>query len=177
MPYEIGIRILDDLTDVTKVTYMTDTKVEKELTLTDGEAKIMLYHSGKYDVVFKAWDELGNESTLTIPVELARGNGGGATKPNSGSGTVRRKRLMKMDGTLARNEWVFKNGFWYYGDADGYTHIGWLLDASGHWYYLDTDGKNGDRLEIRERKVVLSGCGRKNGDRLEIRKRKVVLSE
>ena len=141
VPYEIGIRILDDLTDVTKVTYMTDTKVEKELTLTDGEAKIMLYHSGKYDVVFKAWDELGNESTLTIPVELARGNGGGSTKPNSGSGTVRRKRLMKMDGTLARNEWVFKNGFWYYGDADGYTHIGWLLDASGRWYYLDTDGR------------------------------------
>ena len=48
---------------------------------------------------------------------------------------------MKMDGTLARNEWVFKNGYWYYGDADGYTHIGWLLDASGHWYYLDTDGR------------------------------------
>ena len=141
VPYEIGIRILDDLTDVTKVTYMTDTKVEKELTLTDGEAKIMLYHSGKYDVVFKAWDELGNESTLTIPVELARGNGGGSTKPNSGSGTVRRKRLMKMDGTLARNEWVFKNGHWYYGDADGYTHIGWLLDASGRWYYLDPDGR------------------------------------
>ena len=141
VPYEIGIRILDDLTDVTKVTYMTDTKVEKELTLTDGEAKIILYHSGKYDVVFKAWDELGNESTLTIPVELARGNGGGSTKPNSGSGTIRRKRLMKMDGTLARNEWVFKNGFWYYGDADGYTHIGWLLDASGRWYYLDPDGR------------------------------------
>ena len=141
VPYEIGIRILDDLTDVTKVTYMTDTKVEKELTLTDGEAKIMLYHSGKYDVVFKAWDELGNESTLMIPVELARGNGGGSTKPNSGSGTARRKRLMKMDGTLARNEWVFKNGHWYYGDADGYTHIGWLLDASGRWYYLDTDGR------------------------------------
>ena len=120
---------------------MTDTKVEKELTLTDGEAKIILYHSGKYDVVFKAWDELGNESTLTIPVELARGNGGGSTKPNSGSGTIRRKRLMKMDGTLARNEWVFKNGFWYYGDADGYTHIGWLLDASGRWYYLDPDGR------------------------------------
>lgn len=141
VPYEIGIRILDDLTDVTKVTYMTDTKVEKELTLTDGEAKIMLYHSGKYDVVFKAWDELGNESTLMIPVELARGNGGGSTKPNSGSGTARRKRLMKMDGTLARNEWVFKNGHWYYGDADGYTHIGWLLDASGRWYYLDPDGR------------------------------------
>lgn len=143
VPYEIGIRILDDLTDVTKVTYMTDTKVEKELTLTDGEAKITLYHSGKYDVVFKAWDELGNESTLTIPVELASGSSGGSVKERnsaSGSGTVRRKRLIKMDGTLARNEWVLKNGRWYYGDADGYTHIGWLLDASGRWYYMDPDG-------------------------------------
>lgn len=143
VPYEIGIRILDDLTDVTKVTYMADMQEEKELTLTDGEAKITLYHSGKYDVVFKAWDELGNESTLTIPVELARGNGGGSAKERNsaaGAGTVRRKKLMKMDGTLARNEWVFKNGHWYYGDADGYTHIGWLLDASGRWYYMDSDG-------------------------------------
>lgn len=144
VPYEIGIRILDDLTDVTKVTYMTDTKVEKELTLTeDGEAKITLYHSGKYDVVFKAWDELGNESTLTIPVELSSGSGGGSAKDRNsaaGSGTIRRRRLMKMDGTLARNEWVLKNGRWYYGDADGYTHIGWLLDATGRWYYMDPDG-------------------------------------
>ena len=146
-PYEIGIRILDDLTDVAKVTYQEYDQKERNLELEDdGTAEITLYHAGKYNVVFRAWDETGNESMLTIPVELTQGRSGGSAKERnsaagSGNGTARRKRLMKMDGTLARNEWVFKNGYWYYGDADGYTHIGWLLDASGRWYYLDPDGR------------------------------------
>lgn len=146
-PYEIGIRILDDLTDVAKVTYQEYDQKERNLELEDdGTVEITLYHAGKYNVVFRAWDETGNESILTIPVELTQGRSGGSAKERnsaagSGNGTVRRRKLFKADGSRAFNEWVFKNGHWYYGDADGYTHIGWLLDASGCWYYLDPDGR------------------------------------
>lgn len=66
-PYEIGIRILDDLTDVAKVTYQEYDQKEQDLELEDdGTAEITLYHAGKYNVVFRAWDETGNESMLTI---------------------------------------------------------------------------------------------------------------
>ena len=29
------------------------------------------------------------------------------------------------------------NGSWYYFDADGYMHTGWL-EWNGHWYYLES---------------------------------------
>ena len=99
-PYEIGIRILDNLTDVAKVTYQEYDQKEQDLELEDdGTAEITLYHAGKYNVVFRAWDETGNESMLTIPVELTQGRSGGSAKERnsaagSGNGTARRKRCV-----------------------------------------------------------------------------------
>ena len=55
---------------------------------------------GKYNVVFRAWDETGNESILTIPVELTQGRSGGSAKErNSAAGS---EMEQSADGNFSR---------------------------------------------------------------------------
>lgn len=46
------------------------------------------------------------------------------------------KRFIKPDGSVAKSEWINKDGKWYYAGADGILKTGWYRNAAGVWYYL-----------------------------------------
>lgn len=47
--------------------------------------------------------------------------------------------FMKLDGTLAKNEWVGVNGTWYWMDENGHMKTGWI-HQQGTWYFCDSTG-------------------------------------
>ncbi|MBO5522765.1 MAG: hypothetical protein J5986_03675, partial [Roseburia sp.] len=58
------------------------------------------------------------------------------TKSDS-SNTAEKIILTKTDGSVAKDEWVMKNGKWYYAGDKGTAETGWFKDeSSGKWYYL-----------------------------------------
>lgn len=47
--------------------------------------------------------------------------------------------LPRIDASAAGGKWNLRDGNWYYTEADGTDHTGWLLDGST-WYYMDEEG-------------------------------------
>ena len=82
--------------------------------------------------------------------------------------------LPRIDASAAGGKWNLRDGNWYYTEADGTDHTGWLLDGEAANQEL-LKRCHADRLAAAGKQSLLYAAGRRHADRLVQSERHMVL--